>query len=383
MKVLWICGLPAEVQREMLGGVDHGSTAAWSWIMGHLPPPSGVELHIACRTARHTSARTFEYRGATFHLVPVRARARVFCFFRFDWRYFREVVGRVCPDVIHGWGTEYAYSNVALKFAPQAHLVQIQGSLNACRQHVPMHWITALSAWNERSILQRACNVVAENDGSLKLVRPWLGAAKTFVVEHPLRAHFLTTELSSGNGRQMVFVGALEDRKGLWDALDAFSQGAPDGWRLVVVGAGSSETVARLRKRLAEPGLVARAEYHSTMGGDGLAQLMRDSSILLLPTWIDTGPTVLKEALSLGLWPVCYDNSGPGYYLRRFRCGRLVTNRRIDELARAISEVCQQQPWRERDFRSRVINEMRPQLSRERIWEDLCRVYQDIMGRCA
>jgi glycosyltransferase involved in cell wall biosynthesis len=381
MRVLWICGLPAEVQREALGGVDHGSTAAWSWIMGHLPPPPGVDLHIACRTARHTAPRTFEYRGATFHLVPVRARARVFCLFRFDWRYFREVVGRVRPEVIHGWGTEDAYSNVALKLAPRTHLVQIQGSLTACRQHVPMHWITALSAWNERSILNRARNVVAENEGSLTLVRPWLRGARTFVVEHPVRADFLNAELTPGTGQQMVFIGALEERKGLWDAIEAFGKGAPAGWRLAIVGAGSADTVARLRSRLAEPGLVGRSEYHPSLAVGGLVQLMRESSVLLLPTWIDTGPTVLKEALSLGLWPVCYDNSGPGHYLRRFHCGQLVANRRVEELTRALREVCHQQPWRDEGFRARVNCEMRPHFSREHIWADLRRVYQDIVAR--
>ena len=115
MKILWICGLPHEVQEQALGGENHGAYAAWSWIMGHLPPPPDVELHIACRTSRHTAYRQIEYRGATFHLVPVKSRARVFALFHFDWRYFREVFQRVQPDVIHGWGTEDCYANTALR----------------------------------------------------------------------------------------------------------------------------------------------------------------------------------------------------------------------------------------------------------------------------
>ena len=52
LKVLWICGLPRQVQNDVLGGKDHGAHADWSWVMGHLPPPDNVELHIACRVAR-------------------------------------------------------------------------------------------------------------------------------------------------------------------------------------------------------------------------------------------------------------------------------------------------------------------------------------------
>ena len=146
MKILWICGLPQEVQDSVLEGRDHGAYAAWSWIMGHLPPPEDVELHIACRTARHTTYRQFTYKGAHFHLVPVKARARVFCLFQFDWLYFREVAMRLNPDVIHGWGAEDAYALVALKLDPERHLVQIQGNLNTYRQCVPMPWPTRFAA---------------------------------------------------------------------------------------------------------------------------------------------------------------------------------------------------------------------------------------------
>lgn len=380
MKVLWICGLPSEVQREVLRGVDYGANAAWSWIMGHLPPPPGIELHIACRTARHTAPQEFDYRGARFHLVPVKARARLFCLFQFDWQYFEPVAERLRPDLIHGWGTEDAYSNIALKLAPRRHLVQIQGSINACRAYAPMHWITVLSALNERRVLARAGRVVAENEASLNLVRTHIRRAKTYVVEHPVREGFLRSELAPGRDNQIIFVGALEDRKGLWEAMEAFRVAAPDDWRLAVVGEGTPKAVADLHRQLAVPELKGRAAHHSGLRGDELVALMCSSSILLLPTWIDTGPTVLKEALSLGLWPVCYDNSGPGYYLRRFNCGRLVPDRDVSQLAVAVREVCEGRPWLEMTFRERVRLEIRPFFSKDRIWKDLQRVYAEIIG---
>src|SRR6266699_3312490 len=128
LKILWVCGLPRRVQTEVLGGQDYGAHLDWSWILGHLPPPENVELHIACRTARYTEYKEFDWQGARFHLIPVRARARVFCLFRFDWIYFRKLMARLNPDVVHGWGTEDAYANVAIKLSPERHVVEVQGN---------------------------------------------------------------------------------------------------------------------------------------------------------------------------------------------------------------------------------------------------------------
>lgn len=43
MKVLWICGLPRGIVRD-----GYGVRSELSWIVGHLPPPEEVELHILC-----------------------------------------------------------------------------------------------------------------------------------------------------------------------------------------------------------------------------------------------------------------------------------------------------------------------------------------------
>jgi glycosyltransferase involved in cell wall biosynthesis len=53
-------------------------------------------------------------------------------------------------------------------------------------------------------------------------------------------------------------------------------------------------------------------------------QAMQESAMFLLPSHMDTGPTALKEALAMGLWPVCYDNSGPAELIRRFQFGSLM-----------------------------------------------------------
>jgi len=381
MKILWICGLPYDVQQEALRGEDHGAYAAWSWVLGHLPPPPGVDLHIACRTARHTAPREFSFRGATFHLVPVKARARVFCLFQFDWRYFRDVVVRVQPDVTHAWGTEDAYAQVALRLCPERHLIQVQGNVNAYRRRVPMPWATIFSAWSERLALARARHVVAENDYSLQAALPMVKTKSVHVIEHPIREAFLMAAPSTGEGKQVLFLGAIEERKGIWDALDAFEHGAAPDWKLGIVGNGRADIMARLRQRIAQCGSPARITHHPQLDTAALVALMQASSVFLLPTRIDTGPTALKEALAMGLWPVCYDNSGPAHYLRRFQFGALAEDLNLVALTETLRRALAAQEWKQAMHRAKIASAIRPHFSREPIWQQLARLYALIRGR--
>jgi glycosyltransferase involved in cell wall biosynthesis len=380
MKILWICGLPYEVQDKVLGGENHGAYAAWSWIMGHLPPPPGVELHIACRTARHTAYRKFDYRGATFHLVPVKSRARVYTLFHFDWRYFREVSRTLAPDVIHGWGTEDCFSNAAIRLAPLTHLVQIQGCINACRERAGMHWVTRFSAISERRDLAVARQVVAENEYSLDCARPFLRNASLHVVEHPLRQVFLDAPPTRGDSRQIIFVGVTEERKGLWDALAAFEAVAPEDWKMTIIGTSWERNLAELKRRLAAPALAGRVVHQPKANADSIVSALQASSIFLLPTWVDTGPTTLKEAMSLGLWPVCFDNTGPGHYIRKFKFGTLARDKDRADLTSKLREVIETKPWKSPEHRAKIENFIRPHFRRERIWEDLQKLYGRIIA---
>lgn len=378
MKILWVCGLPYEVQTEVLQGQDHGAYATWSWIMGHLPPPEDVELHIACRTAHHTTARQFTYKGAHFHLVPVKARARVYCLFEFDWRYFRALAAQINPEVVHGWGTEDAYALVALKLAPERHLVQIQGNLNTYRQRVAMPWPTPLAAWSERRVLSQARQVVAENEYSLAAARPMIRTDSAHVIEHPIRAEFLKATPTSGEARQILYVGAIDERKGIWDALEAFQQGAPPDWELVIVGNGSSEIVTKMRRLIEERDLAGRVRHHPQLSPSEIVTQMQAASVFLLPTRIDTGPTALKEALAMGLWPVGYDNSGPAYYVRRFQFGNLAEDLNVTALTGVLQQALTAKVWQEAGHREKIEMQIRPHFDPAHIWQELRQLYRTI-----
>ena len=129
MKILWICGLPNVVRLKATHRVlSETPTAAWSWILGHLPPPSDVELHIVCPVGGLVESRVdFDYGGAHWHCFR-RERFELFFLWSRFARKIRPFVHTLAPDVIHGWGGETGCGLVATYITKKA-VVSVQGLL--------------------------------------------------------------------------------------------------------------------------------------------------------------------------------------------------------------------------------------------------------------
>ena len=378
MRVLWICGLPTVVQEKALQGQDHGSRAAWSWIVGHFPPPPNVELHLGCLWPGGDRRKSFEFEGATFHLVPCPRKGRALFFFQKDPRYFKPLFTELDPGVVHGWGTEDSHSFVAQRLAPRRHVVGIQGLIRACYKYLPRSYRTPYVYVTEYLTLKRARNVVAESNYSLDRAVRLCPRASKCVIELPLRREFLEAGPSDGTARAALFVGTIQESKGILDAIVAFSRAAPQDWTLHVAGAGTPANEARMISLVRNTGIAARFRHSRTLDSPSLVKAMQESSVFLLPSRSDTGPTALKEALTMGLWPVCYDNSGPGEYVRKYGFGSLARDRDMNSLYQELKRCLTNMPWKDAEKRQTVARQTREDFSRERAWRQLSDFYSTI-----
>ncbi len=174
---------------------------------------------------------------------------------------------------------------------------------------------------------------------------PALSPAQHFIIEQPLRQQFLDANPSNGTKPVALFIGTIRDSKGIFDALRAFSRAAPTDWLLKVVGNGTPRDEQQMRQLIESVRLTDRIDHRRNVSVDGLVGLMQSASVLLLPSRIDSGPTALKEALTMGLWPVCYDNSGPGEYIRKYAFGSLAENSNPDSLTNTLDCAFSTKPW--------------------------------------
>lgn len=381
MKVLWICGLPEAIQNQILGNQERYAQAAWSWIVAHLPPPAEIELHLGCLWPGGKERRTSQYEGTHIHLLPCPTQGRALLLFQRDTAYFRPLYNELKPDIVHGWGTEDSYGLVARRLAPSAHVIGIQGLIHTYRKHLPTSLRTFVVSTTERITLSKARNVIAESQYSLSSAAPLFPPSATRrVIEHPLRHEFLSAEPASGTHQTVLFVGRIQERKGITEVIQAFSKVAPPEWKLHIVGRGTPESETQMQSLVTTSGIGPRFRHSRTLDPPDLVRAMQESSILLLPTRVDTGPTVLKEALAMGLWPVCYDNSGPGEYVRKYEFGTLARDQDFNSLCVALRECLANMPWREEKKRAALARQTRLDFSPQQAWSRLADLYRVVLS---
>lgn len=379
MKVLWICGLPNEVR---LGGwtreISPVCTAAWSWVLGHLPSPPDVDLHIICPVAGQTESRIdFAWKGASWHCLRQDRNEQSY-FWRRMYRKMKTVVEELRPDVIHGWGGETGCGYLATLLTPNA-VVSVQGLLLLYKRMVPdkdhaikamlRSWITRLI---ERRTYSRARLLLTESDYSHDSLLKYYHH-DSYVVCHPLRSAFLEDfhSVMDREDNRVVFVGAFVGRKGVVDAVRAFVDvGIPDA-KLILIGHGCQEP--EVRELIKSEGISERVQLLAECSAEELRSEMRRSEIFILPSYSDTGPTALKEAISQGCIPVCYNNSGPRELIDRYG-GFVAETGNIVDLTRKLELACVSAKEKREDMDT-AARQIRKDLSPCNIWNNLKEVY--------
>lgn len=400
MTILWICGLPEEVRK--VHPVTDVPSAAWSWVVGHLPPPKDVELHVLCPVFGMKDVEThFDHGGAHWHCFRLKRWEPLFLRLRFHWS-IRAFVRNLKPDVVHGWGGESGCGLLATYCSPYA-VVSVQGLLkmlcaNAKRWHIQVPELGSVSAWFRRVLegwtYRRAHRLLVESETAAESLRALYGL-ESEVILHPLRPEFVLTQRSvtavqaglatrASQAERMrvpreaetgvtnfLFVGQMTARKGVMDALMSFSGLDDKSARLVMVGSGDQD--GEIDGFIARQGIGNRVRWIKSCSADELRLLMAGASAIVAPSYGDTGPTILKEALSQGLYPICYDNTGAAELVKRYGWGRLVPTGDIGALKAAMADVP--------EHKNMTIAEIvQKDLCREKAWEGLSNIYSDVMS---
>lgn len=119
---------------------------------------------------------------------------------------------------------------------------------------------------------------------------------------HAPAPHPAASEATSGyrasqtNDPFLLFLGRLDEPKGVLLLLDAWELAAPRGLRLVIAGSGPLEDHVRSRcARLPE------VRYAGPLSGDSLIAALRDAAAVVVPSvWYEGLPRTVVEAFSYG-----------------------------------------------------------------------------------
>jgi glycosyltransferase involved in cell wall biosynthesis len=174
--------------------------------------------------------------------------------------------------------------------------------------------------------------------------------SKTLIVPHGFHEPPQIRELSRHSEiKKLVYTGGLGPSSGLPLAVEAFSDVVkiiPEA-KLYIIGQGSKEDVAVLRKIVKENNLGEYVEFLGVMGTQGVLTFLQQCAIGIAPysskeSWVqfaDCGMKI-KEYLACGLPVITTNVTGAGKLVRENQVGITINYRKEDIAAAILKLLC-------------------------------------------
>jgi glycosyltransferase involved in cell wall biosynthesis len=188
-----------------------------------------------------------------------------------------------------------------------------------------------------RWIYRGASRVIVLSEEWRAMVASVEPACRFAVIPNPVDIPAWSARLSEGPP-QVLFLGVLEERKGVHDLLRAWSRivARHPGARLVLAGSGSEKIVAGLAREL---GVESSVTMPGWVTADERAQLLRTSWVLALPSHVEAMPMAVLEAMAAGLPVVATRVGGIPSAVSEGVTGYLVEPRDPEALGERLHEL--------------------------------------------
>ena len=335
MRVAILCSFPLHTLEDSPIQFSAGQHAT-SWLVD-LPEAfvslESLEMHWITLSDQVEKQISFSAHGGTFHVLPTSKTGRATTMYFKDRDRIQACLQSICPDVVHGWGTEdvYGWATIASGFP---HLLSMQGIMSYYGLKNRMHPREYFQALLELYCLRKAKMVTVESEWGAEIVKRRRGNKPIEIVEYGVRKSFYEVVWHpQKQNPYAIFIGALHPRKGIEDLVAAFSI-LGRKYKLKVIGTGDAKYVRELQKRSAD-----NIEW---LGGQSLEQVQKEmagSWCLVLPTRADTSPNVVKEARVIGLPVITTRNGGQSSYVRDGEDGYFVECGDVDALVAKLGMV--------------------------------------------
>ena len=352
MKVLWITNGPIIARHlEMMGG---GHAQSGGWLVAAydaMKDCNDVELGVVA-TYIGEEIKEAKDGNHTFYLLPCKKNATQYDpNLKENQDTWREVIRRFQPDVIHIWGTEFAYGTCALMVAEGIpSVVYMQGMMSQIANHLDgqltfgeklrsttirsitkqeNYWREAKKYAKrvevEKAMLQRVDGVIVENDWCAANCQILSGGCKVFKSMLPINRVFAEYEWNYEEcNKHSIFTNAgpqpIKGHHMLFKALGIVKQKYPD-LKVVIPGANYyfDSSLSRRLKRLAFHkhllGLVRKYDLFDNLEFIGsqtqrqMAENMAKCNVFVMPSAIENHSSTLIEAMMVGA-PTVSSNVG-------------------------------------------------------------------------
>jgi glycosyltransferase involved in cell wall biosynthesis len=235
----------------------------------------------------------------------------------------------------------------------------------------------------ERALTPLASRIVCVCEAERRLALGLGAGARARVVHNGIDVppdtpvHPEVAALRAAGHRVLATVTLLRPGKGietLLDALPAVLAAHPQA-RLAIAGTGVDRDALEARARTLGVWDAVRFLGFTT----DAAGVLRSADVFVSPSWAESFPYVLLEAMALGVPTVATRVGGVGEAVRDGDTGLLVAPRDAAALATAIGTLISDR-HRADEMGARALSDARARFTRERMLEGLATVYRDVLS---
>ena len=151
---------------------------------------------------------------------------------------------------------------------------------------------------------------------------------------------------ASGRAGHILYLGWLEEKKGVLDLIRAFADLPWDEPVLGMVGDGNARDRAESLAR--ELGVAERVVFHGWKAGTARDELLAAADIFVLPSWAEGLPNAMIEAMAARLPIVVTPVGTIGSYISDGENGLLVVPRSVSSLAAALRRLVEDDALRQK-----------------------------------
>lgn len=169
-----------------------------------------------------------------------------------------------------------------------------------------------------------------------------------FYVPLPFEHKFVqSSNYEVGN---LLYVGTIEERKGLTYLIDAISMlDNNTSVKLNIVGkVVDQKYYDNLKQQISAAGLVENVNFLGRVSDDTLAECYQKAEIFTFPSLLEGYGIVLIEAFNNGLPIICFDNTAMPYTVKDGVNGFVAKNKDVKDMASKIQFLMGNAPLREK-----------------------------------
>jgi glycosyltransferase involved in cell wall biosynthesis len=254
-----------------------------------------------------------------FHTIYVPEKFRPLRLYTRDTMLIRAKLDDLAPDLVHAWGTEDCYGFAAAR-SHRRFLLSMQGLLGVYTQRCKSALLEHLQARIEGFIFRRTRFVTVESTWGCEILKREIPSAKVFRVEYGVSEMFYEIKWNPDPNKPVaIFAGTIDHRKGIEDAVAAFSSPELQKSELWILGDREHRLARALRAR--SP---LNVHWLGRLDRKSTAEAMARAWCLVLPTRADTSPNVVKEARVIGLPVITTPHGGQTDYVIDQQTGWIV-----------------------------------------------------------